>query len=290
MLTHLHPSPRNPERVVLLGGSGFFGKALAERLRGASVETLALSSAALNLCDNQSQAALKELLRPSDSLVILAALTPDRGRGLDTFMANLKMMENICAVLTQVASALVVYFSSDAVYALGTGLINEQTPAAPADLYGIMHRSRELMLSQVFPGNLCILRPTMVYGADDTHNSYGPNRFRRQADKEGKITLGGGGEETRDHVYINDLADLTLRVLTHRSIGVLNIATGRSVDFATMARLVAAQFEGQVEVCPTPRTGTVTHRSFDTTELLKAFPGFVFTPLEEGIALAHRNT
>lgn len=290
MLTHQYPTPRNPERVVLLGGSGFFGKALAERLRAASVETLALSSAALNLCDSQSQAALKELLRPTDSVVILAALTPDRGRGLDTFMANLRMVENIAAVLPQVTPEHVVYFSSDAVYALGTGLVNEQTPAAPADLYGIMHRSRELMLGQVYLGNLCILRPTLVYGADDTHNSYGPNRFRRQAAKEGKITLGGEGEETRDHVYIQDLAELTLRVLAHRSRGVLNLATGRSMDFASVARLVAAQFEGPVEVCPTPRSGPVTHRAFDTTELLKAFPGFVFTPLEAGLAQAHRNT
>jgi len=266
------------------------GRALAERLQAAGVETLALSSAALNLCDSQSQGALKAILRPSDSLVILSALTPDRGRGIDTFMANLKMMENLCAVLPQVAPAHVVYFSSDAVYPLGTGLIHEQTPAAPTDLYGIMHRSRELMLSQVHSANLCILRPTLVYGPDDPHNSYGPNRFRRQAAKEGKIFLGGEGEETRDHVHIHDLVEITLRVLAHRSHGVVNIATGRSVDFATVAGLVAAQFDEKVEVCPTPRTGPVTHRAFDTTELLKAFPGFGFTTLEAGIALAHRNS
>jgi nucleoside-diphosphate-sugar epimerase len=279
-------APRNPERVVLLGGSGFFGKAITGLLQASSIDTLALSSSMLDLCGDQAQAKLKEILRPSDSLVILSALTPDRGRGIDTFMANLKMMENICGVLAQAAPAHVVYFSSDAVYPFGHGLINEHSPAAPADLYGAMHRSRELMLSQVLSGDVCILRPTLVYGADDTHNSYGPNRFRRQAAHEKKIILGGEGEETRDHVHISDLAEITLRVLARQSRGILNIATGRSMDFGSVARLVAARYAGAVEVCFSPRHSPVTHRAFDTTALLKAFPGYVFTPLEKGLAPA----
>jgi nucleoside-diphosphate-sugar epimerase len=285
MLEHTNPTPRNPGRVVLLGGNGFFGKALAGLLRAAAIETLAPASADLDLCGDQARAGLTGLLRPGDSLVILSALTPDRGRGIPTFMANLRMMENLCAALAQMEPAHVVYFSSDAVYPFGAGLISEASPAAPADLYGAMHRSREFMLAQAPAPNLCILRPTMVYGSGDTHNSYGPNRFRRQAGREGKIVLGGGGEETRDHLYIGDLAELTFRVLTHRSRGLLNLVTGRSLDFLTVARLVAAQFP--VEVQTTPRTGPVTHRAFDNTALLKAFPGYVFTPLEQGVALAH---
>jgi len=289
MLAHTHPTPRNPERVVLLGGSGFIGQAIAARLRAEAIATAAPASAELDLGGCGAPAALEAFLRPSDSLVILAARTPDRGRGIDTFMANLRMLEHVCLALARRPPAHVVYFSSDAVYPMGAGLIREDSPAAPPDLYGAMHRARELMLAEVAPGSLCVLRPTMVLGAGDTHNSYGPNRFRRQAGKEGRIVLGGAGEETRDHLYIDDLAELTLGVLTRRSLGLLNLASGTSTDFATVARLVAARFTAPVAIVTTPRQAPVSHRAFDITALLKAFPGHLGTPLERAVALAHEG-
>src|SRR5256885_1405531 len=73
---------------------------------------------------------------------------------------------------------------------------------------------------------LAILRPTLLYGAEDPHNGYGPNRFRRLANAGADITLFGEGEERRDHVLIDDLAEIVLRVLKRRSTGTLNIATG----------------------------------------------------------------
>lgn len=286
MLTHALTSPQRPARTVLLGGNGFIGQVLAANLRAEDVEVISLGSKDLDLASPGAASHLQGLLRPTDSLVMLSALTPDRGRGIDTFMANLRMAEAVCAALAQAPVAHVVYFSSDAVYPLDRGLVDESSPAAPVDLYGAMHRSRELMLAQACGDRLCILRPTLVYGAGDSHNSYGPNRFRRQA-AQGPITLGGEGEETRDHLNVRDLAELVMRVLFHRSRGLLNLATGRSVSFATVAQRVAGCFTPPAEVRFTPRTGPITHRAFDITALLKAFPGFVFTPLDAGLAEAH---
>lgn len=287
MLTHRHSHPQKPERVFVLGGSGFFGKALIRKLQSEGVAVFAPSSAELDLSAPEAVHFLGQNLQAQDSLVILSALTPDRGRDIATFMANLRMVQNVCAALAQVTPAHVVYFSSDAVYPFETGLTSESSLAAPVDLYGVMHRSRELMLSQTLGDQLCILRPSLVYGAGDSHNSYGPNRFRRQASKEGKINIGGEGEETRDHVYIDDIVALTIRVLNHRSTGILNLASGRSIDFGTLARIVASHFETPVSVCPSPRSMPATHRHFDTTHLIQAFPDFAFTPLEQGLAAAH---
>jgi hypothetical protein len=39
----------------------------------------------------------------------------------------------------------------------------------------------------------------------------------------------------------------------------------------------------------TPRQNPVTHRHFDTTALVKAFPTFAFEPLDAGLARAHRD-
>ena len=55
--------------------------------------------------------------------------------------------------------------------------------------------------------NLCIVRPTLVYGEGDPHNGYGPNRFIKLIKKK-PIELFGRGEELRDHVWINDVSRL----------------------------------------------------------------------------------
>ena len=287
MVEHENSNPEAPTRVVLLGASGFVGQNLAKSLTQEGVDVLALASSDIDLCADGASEKLVAMLKPSDSLVILSALTPDKGRGVATFARNIKMMENICLALAEKPCAHVVYFSSDAVYPLGDSPVSEESAAAAPDLYGIMHRSRELMLLDSVESPVCILRPTLIFGAGDTHNSYGPNRFRRVADADGKIGIGGEGEETRDHIYIDDVVALTNLVINHKSKGILNVATGRSIDFGSLARLVADQFDGDVAVCPSPRGMPVSHRSFDITATHKAFPGFQFTPLEEGVKRAH---
>lgn len=289
MLTHTFDTLQKPARVVLLGGSGFVGQALKAALEKGLTPVKSFSSAELDLSAESTVNVLADELQEGDHLVILSALTPDKGRDIATFMKNLKMIETVCAAIGNAPVKQVVYFSSDAVYPLGDSPVSESSAAAPADLYGAMHLARELMLKDTVGDKLAILRPTLIYGANDSHNSYGPNRFRRVAAKDGKITIGGNGEETRDHIFVEDVAVLVELVLGHCSSGLLNVATGRSVDFGTLARMVADLFDDGVEVCPTDRNMPVTHRHFDVTAVRKAFPGFRFTPLEEGLHEAHKE-
>lgn len=286
-LEHKQIPAAEPARVVVLGSRGFIGAALVHDLAAAAIPTLALSSADLDLAAPDAAAKLTALLKPEDALVFLSALTPDKGRDVATSMRNLRMGEAVTAALQARPVAHLVYLSSDAVYPFDSGLVSETSPAAPVDLYGVMHRARELMLQQTFRGPLAILRSTLVYGAADTHNSYGANRFRRLAGKDRKITLGGQGEETRDHVLIDDVVALIREVLRHRSHGTLNLATGQSVTFDELARLVAALFSPAAEVVHTPRQSPITHRHFDSAARRRAFPDFRFTPLAEGLKRVH---
>jgi nucleoside-diphosphate-sugar epimerase len=183
----------------------------------------------------------------------------------------------------------VIYLSSDAVYPFRDGLINEDSFAEPTDLYGSMHLSRELMIKQAIKAPVAILRPTLIYGAGDTHNSYGPNRLRRMARQDQRMTLFGAGEETRDHIFIADVVGLIDLTIRHRSAGTLNLATGQSITYADLARGVAQLFPAPVPISKTPRQNPVTHRAFDVTAIYRAFPAFRFTPLEQGLALAHQG-
>jgi UDP-glucose 4-epimerase len=289
MIAHQHPNPRKPERVVLLGARGFIGAAIRKRLESQGVPSLGLTSADLNLLDVSAADNLVAMLNPGDAVLMLAALTPDKGRDIATMMKNFAMMQTVCTAVGKIGCAHFVYFSSDAVYSDADSRVTEETPASPRDLYGGMHYTREIMARSLAKVPVLVLRPTLIYGLDDTHNSYGPNRFRRAAQKDGKITLFGGGEETRDHIHVDDVAALTVRCLLHWSAGTLNVATGISHSFHETAELVAKQFKNTLEIVKTPRANPVTHRHYDLTNTIKAFPDIRFIALEDGVARVHRE-
>ena len=194
-LSHAYHQPRKPDRVVVLGSGGFLGRSLLRACATAGIEALGLASRDIDLAEASAGARLAERLRSNDILIFLAALTPDKGRDSSALMRNLAIARAVCEATRAVGVAQIVYASSDAVYSFATALISEATPAVPVDLYGAMHRTRELMLATEAKAPIAILRLTAVYGAGDTHNSYGPNRFLRQALKDGRIALFGNARK-----------------------------------------------------------------------------------------------
>ncbi|MBM3568912.1 MAG: NAD-dependent epimerase/dehydratase family protein [Alphaproteobacteria bacterium] len=291
MLTHAASPPEAPSRVVVLGARGFIGRHLMAKLAAAKVPVLAPGSAELNLDSPDAGDRLAAQMRPGDALVMLSALTPDKGKDLATTMKNLRMGEQVVAAVVKAKPRHVVYISSDGVFADALALADERSPTAPDSLYGGMHMMRELAFKAVCADRLAILRPTLVYGAEDTHNSYGSNRFRRQAAKDGKIPLFGQGEEMRDHVAVEDVAEVIRLCLWQRSAGVLNVVTGRSYSFMDVAKLVAAQFERKIEIQGQARApgSAIWHRHYDAGDCLRAFPDFRYRDLAEGLAQTHRQ-
>jgi len=157
-------------------------------------------------------------------------------------------------------------------------------------MHGAMHLAREQMLIAVAGSvPLAILRPTLIYGARDPHNGYGPNKFRRQANRGEDIVLFGDGEEQRDHVDVDDLAQIVRLVLEHRSSGILNVATGNASSFKMLAECVVALSPRKVVIKGSPRRGPMPHngyRPFDPAATYAAFPGFEYTKLDAGLARA----
>jgi UDP-glucose 4-epimerase len=267
---------------VVIGAGGFVGSMICARLTADKVELLRLTRKELDLLKPDAAASLRSMLQTDDSAVFVSALSPTRTNAM--LIDNLRMAEAVCGALAAQPIAHLVYISSDAVYSDDANPVTERTPREPSSLHGVMHAAREVMLSATLKLPLAILRPTLIYGAKDPHNGYGPNRFRRLAEKGEAITLFGEGEEKRDHVNVEDVATVASAALHHRSKGTLNIATGRSVPFRQVAEIAVAVSGRQVEIRGTPRQNPITHRHFDITDCLKAFPEFHYLPLEDGLA------
>ena len=284
MIANLHVSPRKPARAVVLGAGGFIGGAVARRLRSEGIEVAALGRDSCDLLAPDAATRLIAELRPDDTLVFVSARAPVKNVAM--LMDNLRMGEAVCAALKDQPVAHVVYISSDAVYKDSAEPLSESSCAEPGSLHGIMHLTREVMLRSEYSGPIALVRPTLTYGIDDPHNGYGPNRFRRLAAERKSIVLFGEGEEQRDHVAVNDIAELVLRVVLHRSVGVVNAVTGDVVSFRTLAECITAQFMPPVAIECSPRIGPMPHnglRPFAPSAALAAFPGFTFTRWQDGL-------
>jgi UDP-glucose 4-epimerase len=284
MLAHLNDTPKDPARVVILGAHGFVGAATERLLRAHGVPVLGLARADLDLLSPNAGKLLAQEIRADDSVVVISAKAPVKDASM--LVENVRMMENVCAALTTAPPHHVVYISSDAVYRDSKTPLTEQSCAEPGSLHGAMHLARELMLKSVVTGPLAILRPSLLYGTDDPHNGYGPNRFRRLAAAGKEIVLFGDGEERRDHVLIDDVAELIFRVLTRRSSGVLNIATGNVISFRDIAEQISRMVVPPVPVRGSPRSGPMPHdgyRPFEIAGCRTAFPDFRYVSLADGL-------
>ena len=289
MLEHLNAQPLKPARVVVAGAAGFVGGAIAERLERDGVTVLRLGRRELDFAAADAAERLSGLLRPGDAFIAVAARAPCRNA--DMLVENMHIAHAMVRALAAAAPSHVLNVSSDAVYADLPELITESSCASPGTMHGAMHLAREIMFRSELRAPLAILRPSLLYGPRDPHNGYGPNRFRRRAARGEDIVLFGEGEERRDHVYIDDVAELAARVLYRRSNGVLNVATGEVHSFREIAQKVVALSGRAVAIKGSPRSGPMPHngyRPFDPAGCSKAFPEFKYTALDEGLSRAQR--
>jgi UDP-glucose 4-epimerase len=291
MIKHGNTRPTVPQRAVIIGAHGFIGAAITRRLKALGAPVIALGRSEVDLLSDTAADQLAGYLQKGDSLVLVSARAPVKNHAM--LVENLSMLGPIIAATQLTPPDHLVYISSDAVYRDSMQPLDETSPADPGSLHGVMHRARELVLETEVAGPLgiplAILRPTLVYGALDPHNGYGPNRFRRLAETGADIVLFGEGEERRDHVDVDDVAELATRLVMHRSEGVLNAATGTVTSFREVAEQVVALSGRQVPIKGSPRIGAMPHngyRPFDPSETARAFPDFTYTSLEDGLARA----
>ncbi|MCC7368081.1 MAG: NAD(P)-dependent oxidoreductase [Chloroflexi bacterium] len=272
--------------VVLLGATGFLGQAIGARLQADSVTVHGFNSKTLNLTDRAAFGVLDALAGPDTTLIFASAVTPDKGRTVDALDANLQMALNVGRYVEGHPFKKVVYVSSDAVYPMSDEVVTETSAVEPADFYALAKYAGERVLANVCGAAkvpLVIVRPTGVYGAGDTHNSYGPNRFISQIISDGKLSMFGEGDDIRDHVYVDDVAAIAAALAASDATGVFNVASGESRDFGSIARQLQALSPRPFEIVNLPKSGGTSRRDFDIGKLRSALPGLTLTPFADGL-------
>jgi len=120
---------------------------------------------------------------------------------------------------------------------------NESHPTWPVSPYGVSKRSSELYAHffQVQHGlPFVALRYANVYGPrQDPHGEAGVVAiFALRMLRGEPVTVNGDGKQTRDYVYVGDVARMSLLALTGDASGPVNVGTGIETDVNTLAGLV----------------------------------------------------
>ena len=257
-------------RIVILGGNSFVASNFINLLKKNKIKYLPIFKKNIDLTKTNSIQKLARILKKNDRLVFISAIAPVKN--FKMLIQNLDMCKNVFEVLKKKKIDYLLYISSDAVYSDSKKQITEQSETKPENFHGFMHLMRENIL-KILNIKLCIVRPTLVYGSNDTHNGYGPNQFIRLAQSNQKISLFGKGEERRDHIHVNDVGNAIYFLVNKKYVGTVNLVTGSTISFFKIAQKIKDTYKVKFKYLkrkgPMPHNG---YRAFNNNLLKKILP------------------
>ena len=275
------------ERVVVIGKNGFIGRTLIEYLLKLGIHSYNLGRDDIDLTSMNAVNFFSSRIKPRDVIVFTAGDVPVKK--INQLNANLTGIENFVEGVKDIDIAQLIYVSSDAVYMDSDEPLVEKSIKAPQSLHGLMHLTREIFLqSSALRNQLCIVRPTLIYGAKDPHNGYGPCSFLRLARKNEDIQLFGAGEELRDFIQISDVAQVITEIIIKGAVGQFNLASGILNSFADVARTVLEITNSKSKILENPRIEAMPHngfRPFDISNLQTFLPLYKPIPIIEGLRI-----
>lgn len=275
----------NRDGVLLLGGGGFIGSALARRLHRDQIPVQIVGRSNLDQ--------LSAFLARCGAVVHLASSTTPGNSATqpELEMANLRLTQQLVKALENQPDTHLIFFSSGGtVYGNPTSLpVREDAALAPLSPHGAAKVAQEnICLTLRARGHVVsILRPSNVYGPGQVlKGGFGLVRTLLQhAHLRTELQLWGDGENVRDYLYIDDLVDATLRMIECSDFaGTYNIGSGVGHSVNQVKALVEEVTGRSISVCYAPSRGVdVRAVVLDGQSLQQAIQWRPRTGLMEGI-------
>ncbi len=263
---------RKLDVVVVTGGAGFIGSATCEVLLSNDVanEVVAidnLSSGCLSnvkhlmkgfksrfkllVADVRDFSRLWELLKDlrgaSVGIIHLAAMInieEVRERPYEAIDINMGGTANTLELARKLDAERFVLASSVAVYGEPKYVpINEEHPTNPINLYGLTKLFSEYLLWRYYEDyklSVIALRYFNVYGPRMRSGPYAGvvYKFITTLLRGEQPVIYGDGEQTRDFIYVYDVAEANARALSSSYVGPVNIGSGEEVSINDLYRII----------------------------------------------------
>ncbi|MGE5515471.1 MAG: NAD-dependent epimerase/dehydratase family protein [Bacteroidota bacterium] len=286
-------------KVLITGVGGFIGRTIASRLLADGHQVVGLGR---NLALKPLPPLVREQAQLVEASVVVASEVLEAATGCDvifhcaavvgaqqyvqrpveTMEIETRSLRFVCAAALR-HGAKVVYMSSSAVYGQlqPAGQIAEDVIAGPVSSYGVAKRYNELYLAAQHAENglsSVSLRIFNVYGPGQSESMVVP-RFIRLCLSDAPLKLYGGGEQTRDFVHVDDVAQAAVICATQPiAFDTFNVATGTEVSIRSLAEKCVAATGAHspiiIEATPALRSAVEVDRSVGSPARLFAHTGF----------------
>lgn len=109
-------------------------------------------------------------------------------------------------------------------------------------------------------------------------------KFIERALRNEPLVIYGDREQTRDFVYVEDVAEANLKALKARKPGVYNIGTGKPITINELAKKIIELTHSRSRIIyDKPRPGDIKHSHADITKAKNQLGWKPKTTLEQGL-------
>ena len=294
-------------KVLVTGGAGFIGSHIVDHLLAAGNEVVVLDDLSTGSLQNLNPEAtfikmnilddgLMQVFERErfDSVCHLAAQTsvshsvehPEFDAQVNV-AGTLKVLEGC----RRTGVGRIIFASSAAVYGdVVTLPVQENFPQKPTSFYGLSKLTAEQyiqMYQELYGLHYVILRYANVYGERQGDRGEGGvvSIFTRCVQREDSLKIFGDGSQTRDFIYVGDVAAANVQATCSREANrILNISTQTENTVNQLTELLAEISGRKVSVVTqAARAGDILRSMLCNTEARKTLEWIPATSLKEGL-------
>ncbi len=297
-------------RVVVTGGAGFIGSHIVDALIDRGYEVAVIDDLSTGSRGNLNPGAdfheiditnpdldrLLEQIRPEVICHQAAQVSVGRSQVAPLHDLNVNVAGSLRLLdFARRSGCRFVHASSAAVYGEPQNVpVNEDQPTHPINNYGVSKLAFEHYLTAyaaTYGVRYVVFRYANVYGPrQNTSGEAGVVAiFCEAAAKGAPVVIDGDGEQTRDFVFVKDVAEANTIAVASQATGIFNISTGIETDVNRLLETIALAFGKPVASKRGPvRPGDIRRSVLDTRRAADALGWRAKVDLEAGIEATAR--
>ena len=296
--------------ILITGGAGFIGSHIIDQLINKNHNITVLDNLSTGNINNiihhiekdkitfikgdiRNTKHLQKATKNIETIIHLAALiSVEESKQKPTLYHQVNLTATLKLLKTAIQNKIkhIIFASSAAVYGNPIKLpIKENHPLNPLSPYATTKIAAEYYIKtyqNLYNIKATILRIFNAYGPRQKYNPYAGviTIFINNALNNKPLTIYGDGNQTRDFIYVKDVAKAFQIALESKTQGTYNIATGKPTTINKLAQIIKQLINPNIKIIyEKPRPGDIYHSYADISKAEKELGFKAKTTLKKGL-------